>query len=426
MRAGSAPAATAGLDGAAGRGRRLKVLFYNHTRLVSGGERVLLSMLHALDRERYELLVACPAAGRGELDRLVREQGIEVVAAPLLAARFSLNPLKLAGSVWSGLGAIARLRGTFSRVAPDLIHANSVRAALVATLATAGMRTRVLWHIHDDLPAGHPVTRAIQQMAYRSGRSRFVAVSQATARAFAGPLPFVERIAVLHNGVDRERFSPRAALPDGAAAAVRAEFGVGAGASLVVCVGLLHPRKGLLELVEAWRLVADASQTTGKQARLVLVGAAVFNQDHVYEAAVRERVRALGLEQSVLFAGPRGDVPAILRAADLLVLNARSEPFALILLEAVASGTPIVATNVSGIPELIEDGVSGVLVTSPDRPEENKASLSRALLDAIEEPARMRTLADRAFVDVLPLYTAELFGQKVRTMYDGLEREEIW
>ncbi len=398
---------------------RKLILYYSHTRQVSGGERVLLMMLQVLNRELYEPICACPFTGKGNLDELLRDQGVPVLEAPVLQARFTSNPLKLIAYLASFWSAIRAFRGTIAEVRPDLLHANSVRAGIVATLATLGTKTLVLWHIHDDLPP-HPISKLVRQLAFRSARSRFVAVSHATARVFAGDLPFGFRLQVVHNAVDVARFPRKQIPPDRRALAFREEMGLRRGDFLAVSIGMINPRKGQLELVQAWLQAGEnlRQAVAQRSAHLAIVGAPIFNDDHLYEQQIKQ---VEGLSEShfpVHFTGPRADVPAILRAADVLILNANVEPFGLVILEAMASGTAVIATQVGGIPELITDDTSGITIPSPDNG--GTQALTHQLVRAYWSPGALAQLAQVAYTQVLPQFTIPVFAANLQALYTSL------
>lgn len=136
----------------------------------------------------------------------------------------------------------------------------------------------------------------------------------------------------------------------------RADLGLDAASFAWLNVGSLHAQKNQLALVEALARHRDTHPT----ARLLIAGAGPL------EAAVRERVTALGLTGSVTLLGLRRDVPALLQAVDGFVLSSRWEGLPNVVMEALAAGTPTLATPVGGVDELVEDGVSGWLARSPD------------------------------------------------------------
>ncbi len=389
-----------------------RILYYSHTRQVSGAERVLLNMLSVLDRGRYEAVVACPVEGAGNLDQLVDQASVQVLPVPAVQARFTLNPVDLAGYLASVVRAIVSVRRTILRAHPELVHANSVRAGIVATLATIGTGVRVLWHVQDDLPE-HPISTLIRLLARVSRRTRFVAVSRHTAQVFQGNFRFSQRLSVLHNGIDLARFPPKTAGDRDSS--FRRSLGIRSEEFLMVAVGMISPRKGLLELIEAFALASDRLPPS---THLALVGAPLFNRDDLYLERLRERILTLGPAARVHLAGPSSDVAAVLRTADLLVLNASVEPFGLVLVEAAASGTPTLATDVGGARDILfADEVPCGFSTPPPQLSHPEA-LAEQLVNIVKDERGRKMMAERASAMVASRYSLATFGSCLNTLYE--------
>ena len=387
----------------------LRVLFYNHTGKCSGAERVLLDTLAALQaappvdgHQPYILSAACPTDD--DLASLIEAQGVTVHPVPTLKARFTSNPRVLFGYLRSFARNILGFRKLVRTVAPDLLYANTVRAGLVATLATLGTKTPVAWHVHDDLPV-HPLSTLIRRTAFHSRRTTLLAVSKATAIAFAGSLDFGHRLRVLYNGVDLARFPHKSTV---AASTFRDELGLASEDQLVAAVGMINPRKGLAGLLDAFRLVADSNP----KAHLAIVGAPIFNRDDLHLADLQRQCTRLGLDSRVHFTGPRKDIPAVLRAADLLVLNALVEPFGLVLVEGIASGTPVLTTRVGGIPEIVTDERTGFLVEPG-----NSQALATRLLTVLSDPTTRARVAATALAEVAPRFSRERYAEGILTFF---------
>jgi glycosyltransferase involved in cell wall biosynthesis len=225
---------------------------------------------------------------------------------------------------------------------------------------------------------------------------------------------------VLPNAVDVARFPAKTRPLDAAARRFRDELGLVDEDFLAVAVGMINPRKGLVELVETF---ADVQNNLTRQSRrlahLAIVGAPIFNDDHLYEARVQARVRELGLESTVRMTGPRADVPAVLRAADLLVHNASVEPFGLVVLEAMASGTPVIATDVGGIPEIVEDGVNGSLIPTPERRfYRDDEARGETILGAIVDPSSYARMSVYALRETVPRFGMDRFAPGVAHLYE--------
>ncbi len=349
------------------------LFFYNHTGSVSGAEVVLLSILRRLDRTRFEPVVICP---EGDLAQAVKALGVTHRSLRVVTARFSKNLLATAGYLAELIAVVREFRGLLRTSRPALLHANSIRAGLVASAAARGLGFPVLWHLHDILP-DHPFSRIIRRLAQSSRGTALLAVSHATARAFAfeGGRQVVRKpVHVVYNSVDLERFQP----DEAARQRVRAELGLRAGDVAIGVIAQITPRKRQLGLVEAFAKARSAMP----QAKLLLVGEAQFHaRNQAYAAQLREAVMAADAGDAIRLLGRRRDVPAVVNAMDIVAQNSEVEPLGLSLMEGLAAGKPCVSTGVDGTPEVVEDGVDGFL--SPvDAAETLMADLLRLVNDA--------------------------------------------
>src|SRR5258706_2154135 len=188
----------------------MKILFYNHTGQVSGAERVLLMILTRLDRSRFDPAVIFPE--QGPLLEMTTKLGVPAEALPDLDARFTWRVGLFLRYLRSFGQGIRKLRDKIRRLKPDLIHANSIRAGLVATAATTGLPTTVIWHLHDLLPS-HPLSTGVRLCAFLCSCTRMIAVSGAVAKNFCGLIPGMaanikRRTTGILNAVDAPRFQP--------------------------------------------------------------------------------------------------------------------------------------------------------------------------------------------------------------------------
>lgn len=358
----------------------MKILFYNHTGQVSGAERVLQMILGGLDRVRYDCVVACPEHTR--LFDLMNMTGERVRGLRSLDARFTWRPDRLLRYLLSFAQVIRDARALVIEEAPDAIHANSIRAGIVMAAATIGLAVPVVWHAHDILPR-HPLSTVVRLFALLSARNRILAVSHAVARHFRGLVlkPFSARVPVrvIHNAVDLERFRSDAR----AGRETRLALGLTESQKVMGSVGQLTPRKGQLELIEAFASV----KREFPEAVLLIVGEPLFNRDEEYAQQLCEIATSLGISNSVKFLGPRSDVPQLMLAMDVLVVNSHQEPFALTLLEGMASGIAVLATAVGGMPEMITHRKNGWL--APPRSNEVLAESLITLLHDSELRAQL-------------------------------------
>ena len=369
-------------------------------------------ILSRLDRRRFDPVLVCPTDG--PLSSRAEDLEVGTRAIEPLKARFTLRPDKLFRYLTSFSRLIRATRETIIREAPDIIHANSIRGGLVISAATFGLSVQVIWHAHDLLPR-HPLSVAIRFFSLLSGSNHILAVSKAVAERFRGSLlklfPRRVPITVIHNGVDVETFHPVPKLRR----EIRSELGLDQDAPVIAIVGQLTKRKGQLELIESFASFAKELPNSV----LLIIGEAMFNRDHDYFQELRTRTLDLGIADRVKFLGQREDIPALMNAIDLLVVNSRKEPFGLTVVEAMAVGIPVVATNVDGIAEIIEPGVTGWLVDPTD-----KDQLSARILKTLRNPEARQQVSDRALSEVRLRFAAERFMSDLHLLYSGLDSKE--
>jgi len=199
----------------------------------------------------------------------------------------------------------------------------------------------------------HQVQMLVERQAFRSpGLRRAIAVSNFVRDDLIREFRLApEKTVTIYNGVDLDRFRPGADPSE--RAAIRRKFAVPASARMVVFVGNGFARKGLGFLIEAWPLVAGG-------AFLLVVGA-----DRAADKFAH-RARALNVGARVVFAGPQPNVEAIFHAADAFAMPSLFEPFGNVVMEAMASGLPVMTSVFSGVAELIPPSMRGFRVDNPD------------------------------------------------------------
>jgi glycosyltransferase involved in cell wall biosynthesis len=362
-----------------------RVLYVHGITEVGGAERDLLTLLAHLDRARFEPLVALP--DRGPLFQLLQAQGVEVVVTPVPGWR-KLRSLWLRGPAVLSLWRLIRQR----RI--GLVHANDFWYIPLAARAAAWARVPCVAHVRQEIEP-----RRVQQ--YRMGSAdRLLTVSdQIRETALRGGLS-MERVQTCYSGLDLDRV-PRTA--DGAG--VRARHTFHGETFLVGAVANLFPRKGYEHLIRAVGLAARDVPALG----CLIVG----EGNPGYRAALEALSRDLGLADRVLFAGFQSDVYPYLAAMDLFVLPSVMEGFGIALLEAMAMGRAVVATKVGGVPEVVEDGVTGLLVPPAD-----PGSLARAIVRLAEAPALRRAMGEAGARRVREQFHVARMARQVEGVYD--------
>lgn len=331
--------------------------------------------LGGMERVVVDLALAQAAAGHAVAVLSLLETGglrseLDTAGLPVIVAG------KRRGLDWRALGAIRRAVRTR---AIDVVHSHNYVPNYHAALALAGLRGPVLVNSLHNM--GQRLQQPRLRRLYRASlwrTARVAMVSEAVRVALVeSGIVAAGRARTVPNGIPAGRF---AATP-GRRAEARATLGLGAQAQVIGCVGRLAEVKnhaGLLAELPA--LVARFPQL-----ELVLLG------DGPLAGALQAQAAAAGVAGRLHLAGARGDIPALLPALDVFVLPSHSEGLSIALLEAAASGLPIVATDVGGNRSVLGDGQRGLLVPAGDGD-----ALRTAIATLLQEPERAKALGEAA------------------------------
>ncbi len=302
---------------------------------------------------------------------------------------------------------LGRLWGLVSAFKPDVLHTHLLKADALGAVAGrfGGARVTIASKHNDEAALRRPWVSHVHGWLSRLD-DRVIVLSDHVGRYVveAGRVR-PDAIRRVYYGIDLGKFP--VALADTAARAIRRDLDVPADAPFLLCVARLDPQKGHPVLLDAMSLLLQRDPT----ARLVLVGAGQQAGDD-YVAALHRRAAAPDLDGKVIFAGERTDVPRLMAACDVFVMASLWEGFGLVFLEAMAAGKPVVATRVSAVPEVVIDGVTGLLVPPEDPP-----ALAGALHRLCDDAAERRRLGAAGYQRVREHFTADRMVDETIAVY---------
>jgi glycosyltransferase involved in cell wall biosynthesis len=384
--------------------RPIRVLYLDHTAQLSGGELALARLLGALDRTRVEPIVVL--AQQGPLAELLAHQAIETHILPLgqslrevrkgsLGLKGVLRQLGSIGTLWR----YARRVSDFARARRvDLIYSNSLKADLYGALAAWLAKLPVVWHVRDRIERDYlpPASVWLVRFLARHGPVCVIANSASTLATLR--LPRATRTAVIASGLTREHIER--CWPERRCNSVP-QIGI---------VGRIAAWKGQDVFLEAAALLLRR----GYRAHFLIAGSPMFGEE-AFGQQLRALAAQLGIAQHVEFLG-FSDVPPVLRSLDVLVHASKApEPFGQVIIEGLAAGLAVIATDAGGAREIIENGTTGLLVPCGDA-----RALAAALAELLAQPERARRLAQAGRQHVLQHFTIEQSARHSEALYEQL------
>lgn len=357
-----------------------KVLLYTDTPLFGGAENHIYQLVKYLDKTKYEVVLLCSKyKSLDDWAKKIEQTGIKVVRIPTIHKH---DPQQF-----------FRLKKILSQENADILHLHlwnpgSCRFAYLA----ASKKQKIVATEHDPF-----LLQGIKQALKKNFLQRtdhLIAVSNANREMIIKNYPEVEsKITVIHNGIEIEEFTDAAN-----------KISKDPTSFIIIAVATLHERKGLKYLIEATKIVSRNHENI----QTLIVGTGPEKEE------LQQLIKTLDLESKVKLLGYQDNVARLMAASNLLVLPSIKEAFGLVLLEAMAAKIPVIATNVDGIPEIIEDNVSGLLF--------EKAN-SKNLADKIEMIIKDQELAKKlveSASEKVKEFTAKNMAQKTELIYDSL------
>lgn len=362
----------------------MRVMFVNSMRALGGGERWLLEVTDGLAARGHDVSVA--ARTGSALAGNARASGHRVLELPMRGD--------------ADVDSIIRLAWWLRHHRVEILNVNIQRgvrlgcaAARLAGLRAVVERRGLTLSVKESAINRHVYGRCLTHVVANCGAIRDELVG-------AGIVP-ASRVSVIPNGIDPSR------VPPGGGRALRAELSIPSDAPLVAIIGRLVVDKGHDVALDAFRrLLVELPR-----ARLLVVGAGTLED--------RLREEALGFSDgSVVLAGHRDDVPAVLDAADAVLVMSSREGMPHVVLESMVAGTPVVATRVAGVPELIADGHHGLLV--PIGAADDAAD---ALLRVLSDPDLATRLGRHAAARARAEFSLDQMIDRFEELFETLTRE---
>ena len=364
--------------------QRVRVVQVMATGTNGGAQEHVYNLVNRLDHDFYDVSIV--ALSPGSAVRKLQKAGFEVTVID--------EP--------DDVIATATLAAHLADARPDVVHNHMFRAEIVGTkaaiaLATAGHRRPwVVSTVHSSRVRAPEDQEQLRRLT--PSMDRLIVVANAIDRKVVEEGRLGAERVLIYNGVDLDRYDHQEPC-----CTLREEYGMEPSSPIVGVVGRLELEKGHPTLLEAWPMVLEQVPN----AYLLIVGEG-SRQDALRQIALEQ-----GIERHVIFTGRRDDIPAITAALDVAVLPSYREAQGLTILEAMAMSRPVVASNVGGIPEMVEDGVTGLLV-----PPHNPPALAAAIVRLLLDHQLADTIARAGHDLVHDRFCVQLMVNAVQALYD--------
>jgi glycosyltransferase involved in cell wall biosynthesis len=361
----------------------MRILFISSIQMWGGAEVWLMDVMRGLRGRGHTVTLVCRPGTI--LEKNARTKGFDVVP---VAMRSDFDPV-----------VVGRMVRLLREREIDLVSTNMDKELRFGGLA-ARLARRVA--VVPSREVDYPLKNKLRyRFTYNVLADQVIANSVATKRSLLMNAPWLktDRVAVVYKGIDPAPYLERPEEGE----ALRAELGIPKDAPLVGFVGQIIERKGIHDIAAAMPMVLAAVPT----ARFLFVGTGKL------EGFLENRVTVEGLADRVVRAGFRSDIPAVMKAIDMLLLPSSVEGFGYVLVEAMAAAKPTVATNVSSIPEIVQHGETGLLVDVQDPPR-----LADAIVRLLKDRELALSMGRRGREVMLEKFTLDRMISGIEAVFD--------
>ncbi|MBI3815116.1 MAG: glycosyltransferase family 4 protein [Nitrospinae bacterium] len=288
----------------------------------------------------------------------------------------------------------------------DLIQTSCNKSHILGSILGVLTGTPVLWTVHDYISREHfsfPLRKLLAVFSFFP--DRIIAFSEAVRRQFISEGAPSRKIIVIHHGIDARQFREKANGD------IRKELDISEGAKVITVIGRLSYWKGQEYLIRAIPGIINKHNNC----KFIIAGDAVFGEIKAKED-IKRLISDSGLTGCCIMTGWREDVPNVLKGTDILVhTSSRPEPFGLVLLEGMAMGKPVVASNAGGVVEIVEHGVTGLLVKPAD-----SDAIAEAVIYLLSHPEDADRMGKAGKERVERFFDIKAMSKKIETVYEEI------
>jgi glycosyltransferase involved in cell wall biosynthesis len=370
------------------------ILYLHEAAEIGGGENSLLNLVDNIDKDKFNVVFACP--GKGAFPDRLRERGIAIhpIIYPQVRTLIGVP------------STVGKLCDIIEKDGISLIHSNSIRTHLYAAIAGRLKKIPVVWHERNLIT--NEIIDPDKLLSFLP--DSIVCNSRAIAERFISSGKMPGKVIVIHNGVNTGVFNPLVSAKD-----ARQKIGIGPEETVIGIASRFNTGKGHETFLKAAKIVCSDLQNGPQKVRFLVVGSAVFEEDKKREKYLAEFTRTLGISDKVIFTGFIDKMADMYAAMDIFVLASFAEPCGRVIFEAMAMGKPVVATNTGGTPEIVVDGVTGILVKPKD-----PGAMAYALKDLVRDKIKRISMGAEARKRIEDHFSIQKNVERTEELYEEL------
>jgi glycosyltransferase involved in cell wall biosynthesis len=366
----------------------INILYIHETSQISGAENSLFNLVVNRNKTRFKPYFILPE--QGPFVDLLKQYSIDVELVKLPQIR----------RIFGIFNALKSINSYVKKNRINIIHTNSIRNHIYGAIISKFNRIPIIWHERNLVT----YERIDLDNFFSFLPDKIICNSRAIADRFRKS----KKVITIYNGVAIDKFNP-----DIKNERIKTELGINPDEILIGSTSRLGPDKGQEFLLKAAKIVLDKIPNK-RQIKFLIVGSSVFEENKQQEYFLKRLTKELKLENNVVFTGYRTDMPDLYSIIDIFVLTSYAEPCGRVILEAMASGKPVIGTNTGGTPELVDDTCS-ILI-----PPKDIILLSDAIIELINNKCKRLEMGKNARKRIEDLFNIQKNVAQIQNIYSKL------
>jgi len=334
---------------------KIRIAYLMHgMRNIGGGEGVLYNLVSGINRDKF-IPIVCYSHQNKIVEKL-KDNGVEVISinfhndiTSVYRDDINITPYSLFHYARHIIHAIYITRKALKKYEVDVLHPHDNLSKIIGGVAAKLSKVKTVSHCHDLLTT--TIIERILAFYQLLFMDKIIAVSEGSREAFKFIGYEPNKVKIIYNGVDLKRFILNKKTP------IKPSLNIRDGVVVIGIIGVFDSCKGHIYLFRAIQKLLSESVDNFI---CIVVG------DGREEVFLRSFVEDNDLSSNIIFLGYRDDIPDLLQLIDILVVPSTQESFGMVIIEAMAMQTPVIGTNIGGIPELVHDGETGIIVPPKD------------------------------------------------------------